>query len=161
MGQLDISVSNLPSRNDQVSNRDLEIQLPSQQGLSNIQQLARANGLLSAVVAHQNNDNDQLFLQLFAIPPEGNPVRLSEIDITGQAVHQISLSEHYLVVESGARHELHVYDISNVYAPQQVNHILNATAVAHQPQAAYHGSNCIPWYSCVCLAVVNSVPWCF
>lgn len=130
IGTLDVSVSNLPTGSDAVSNKSIRVDIEAQRQLSLLaSQTSRAGDLL--MLAGQTEVGGPYQAKIYTTADGPTPVLLATIDFGSEQIHAIALSGRYALFSTGNNHELVTYDITNIYAPKLINRIYNPSAVVH------------------------------
>ncbi|MET0081356.1 MAG: IPT/TIG domain-containing protein, partial [Candidatus Thiodiazotropha lotti] len=124
LGELLVEISNGDFADDTLQNRDLNIELDFNLRIDAGAQYAVQHGDLLAT-AFLNE------VRLFSVRDSAAPLYLSKLDASG-AIHGLAMDEQSLVVLSGDRRDVQVFDISNLYAPQSANSLINNRGVDYQ-----------------------------
>ncbi|MCG8435542.1 MAG: IPT/TIG domain-containing protein, partial [Gammaproteobacteria bacterium] len=134
LGTLTVSVSNLEDDSDADTNTDLFIQLPVFKQIGSVDGKLYRNGdflILTRSVPTRSGQPPRFAADLYTTQDGDTPVRLSTMIFDGR-IHNAALSDRYAIFSVGDQHELVVFDLENIYAPSQVNRILNEEGVTHK-----------------------------
>jgi len=130
VGPLTVRVSNLAhgTAADTVSSAELAIELVAARQVAGVAQLHARRGDLMMLA---QTSGGSAKVRLYTTGDGPSPVLLTTIDLDGP-LHTMAMSDGYAVFSVGSRHDLVVYDISDLYAPRQVNRLFNAAGEAHE-----------------------------
>ncbi|PCJ97895.1 MAG: hypothetical protein COA42_24470, partial [Alteromonadaceae bacterium] len=125
VGPLEVSLSNIPSRNDEIVDSSLEIVLSATEIGTLIRGEARSGSLQLILQSY----GQQKLLRLLSVPEFGDPILLAEV-FSDENLHAVALSDSFILAIN-ERFEILVWDISNVYAPEFIGKRHNPEGVEH------------------------------
>ena len=123
IGSLVLEISNDPAGVDTRTDASLAIRFEGARRLTASSIVRRAGQLLFAA--------DGTKAQLFGVSDGATPVLLSTLGVTDDVV-DAALSGEYLVLITGAASTIEVFDITNVYAPEKLNEIVDPLATPYR-----------------------------
>ena len=129
VGPLTVRVSNLAhgTAADTVSTAELAIELVATRQVAGVARLHARRGDLMMLAQPWSAGAK---VRLYTTGDGPSPVLLTTIDLDGP-LHAMAMSDGYAVFSIGDRHDLVVYDISDIYAPRLVNRLFNPSNQVH------------------------------
>ncbi|HED40313.1 MAG TPA: hypothetical protein ENJ13_07775 [Chromatiales bacterium] len=133
LGDVTVTLDNKFEGNDSdraAVNTDLSVYLLATNRLNKTEIVTRHDSLL--LTAHNNspNINPPSIANLYTTRDSEIPTFLATIN-PADKINSAALSGRYIVLNIGERQELQIYDISNIYAPERINALLNPALVQH------------------------------